>query len=81
MATSRITLKSVCAGGDHIVLTTSVAQGTFDLTYTADELLTNLTQDDLNSATIIMARFHCQNMTRVQAATALNSGIVIRTSV
>lgn len=81
MAAATITLQSVCAGGDHVVVRLTVGAQNFDFAYTISDLNNAITPEERQLATSIIARFHCGGMTKAQAKTELTSpGISVVTS-
>ena len=81
MASATITLQSVCAGGDHVNVRLTVGAQNFDFNYGIDELRETITPEERRLATSVIARFHCQGMTKAQAKTELTSpGISVVTS-
>ncbi len=81
MASATITLQSVCAGGDHVVLRLTVGAQTFDFNYNIDDLNDPITPEERQQAVSIITRFHCGGMTKAQAKTELTSpGISVSTT-
>lgn len=81
MATATITLQSVCAGGDHLVMRLTIGANNFDYNVTDDEVRATITPAERRAAMLTMARFHCQGMTRAQAKAELDPpGISVVTS-
>ncbi len=81
MASATITLQSACAGGDHLVVRLTVGANNFDFQYTMDEMRDTITAEERRAATSIIARFHCQGMTKAQARAELESpGISVSTA-
>ena len=81
MATATITLQSVCAGGDHVVVRLTVGAQNFDFNYNVDELRDPITAQQRQEAVSIITRFHCGGMTKAQAKAELTSpGISVVTT-
>lgn len=81
MASATIVSTAICAGGDHVTTRTTIGASTFDYVWQIDDLRQALSADDVKTATSIMARFHCQGMTKAQAKAELVSpGISVVTS-
>lgn len=81
MATAVISLNSICAGGGHVHLNLQVNGGqTRVLQFDADEIRRNFTLEEIETAAIVLARFHCMGMTRAEARNALQAGVTVTTA-
>lgn len=80
MASATITGLSVCDGGEHVTLRTSINGGSaFNESFTVTELRQPISADERRTAVSVMARFHCQNMTKAQAWADLVAGVDVVT--
>ena len=81
MASATIVLKSVCAGGDHVVVTLTVGAQSFDYNYDISELNEPITPEQRKLAVSVITRFHCGGMTKAETKTELQPpGIAVATS-
>lgn len=81
MASATITLQSVCAGGDHIVLRLTIGAQNFDFPFGVDELRQAISAEERKEAVSVITRFHCGGMTKAQAKAELQSpGIAVTTA-
>ncbi len=81
MASATITLQSVCAGGDHVVVRRTIGGNSVDFSFSVDQLREPITQVDQREALQTIIRFHCQGMTKAEAKAELEPpGISVVTS-
>lgn len=67
-----------CAGGEHVAITVQKDGGAIrTFLYTATDLLDQLTDEQLETAALVVLRMHCQGMTRLQARNELQAGFTV----
>ncbi len=80
MASATISLLSACAGGEHVNVRLTVGANNFDFSFAIDQLRDAITAEERQLVTSVMARFHCQGMTKAEAKTELQAGIQVTTA-
>ena len=83
MATVSYTRRSVCAGGCHVTMHVSFNGGSArSIVFDLDEIrqpLNTFTQEQVETALLLVLKAHVAGMTRAQAATAMpnNTAVVV----
>ena len=83
MATVSYTRRSVCAGGCHVTMDVSFNGGSArSIVFDLDEIrqpLNTFTQEQVETALLLVLKAHVAGMTRAQAATAMpnNTAVVV----
>lgn len=74
-----ITLESICAGGEHITLgaVRDARPSRVLATHTASELRAPITDDEFDTAVLVLARLAVQGLTKAQARTKLQNGFTV----
>ena len=80
MTNVTLSLSSACAGGDHITLSVAIpgvwsgSSGVLDM---ENDLLSPLTQDDIQAAIKVLLRVHAIGKSRAQLRSDLQAGIAM----